>query len=442
MQFENEQYDYVISGTSLYKSILSAALSRAGQKVLHVDPNSYYGSENEASFDLATFSDLNETQKGPKFDEFINDKSKNKKFVLDLCPRLLYANGSMVKLLVKSKICRYLEFRNVSGFYIEDEKDNKLISVPCSKSALFTTTNLSAIEKRKMMKFISDNSNDSEEEKEAKKEIDENTVFGEYLKTLDLTPKLEKYISSCLAFSSKEDTLKTVKHRIDLFLTSYGKYGQSAFLFPLYGNAELHQAFCRLSAVFGATFCLNYENPEKLKDTNKAKEFIFEDKKCQEKKLFKAAVIASEKLFKTDDKNDGVDLLILDDNVTGFQISGKGGNIAPVDSFVYYFSGPDLEVLKKRVEELRRDVFGIDVTIWYDLDHDHQTKKYLPLSPAKDQPSHIATILLKEKVECVFDYESEVSAAKAKFHELLGDDVEFLEAAPEPEDIIRDGGDK
>jgi len=416
MQFENEQYDYVISGTSLYKSILSAALSRAGQKVLHVDPNSYYGSENEASFDLATFSDLNETQKGPKFDEFINDKSKNKKFVLDLCPRLLYANGSMVKLLVKSKICRYLEFRNVSGFYIEDEKDNKLISVPCSKSALFTTTNLSAIEKRKMMKFISDNSNDSEEEKEAKKEIDENTVFGEYLKTLDLTPKLEKYISSCLAFSSKEDTLKTVKHRIDLFLTSYGKYGQSAFLFPLYGNAELHQAFCRLSAVFGATFCLNYENPEKLKDTNKAKEFIFEDKKCQpgqEKKLFKAAVIASEKLFKTDDKNDGVDLLILDDNVTGFQISGKGGNIAPVDSFVYYFSGPDLEVLKKRVEEL-----------------------------TKDQPSHIATILLKEKVECVFDYESEVSAAKAKFHELLGDDVEFLEAAPEPEDIIRDGGDK
>ena len=357
MQFENEQYDYVISGTSLYKSILSAALSRAGQKVLHVDPNSYYGSENEASFDLATFSDLNETQKGPKFEEFINDKSKNKKFVLDLCPRLLYANGSMVKLLVKSKICRYLEFRNVSGFYIEDEKDNKLISVPCSKSALFTTTNLSAIEKRKMMKFISDNSNDSEEEKEAKKEIDENTVFGEYLKTLDLTPKLEKYISSCLAFSSKEDTLKTVKHRIDLFLTSYGKYGQSAFLFPLYGNAELHQAFCRLSAVFGATFCLNYENPEKLKDTNKAKEFIFEDKKCQEKKLFKAAVIASEKLFKTDDKNDGVDLLILDDNVTGFQISGKGGNIAPVDSFVYYFSGPDLEVLKKRVEELRERCF-------------------------------------------------------------------------------------
>ena len=188
MQFENEEYDYVISGTSLYKSIRSAALSRAGQKVLHVDPNTYYGSENEASFDLAIFTDLNETEKGPKYEEFVSSKDLNRKFVLDLCPRLLYANGSMVKLLVKSKICRYLEFRNVTGFFIEDS--GKLISVPCSKSALFTTTNLSVLEKNKMMKFIKDNSS---EEDEARKDIDENTVFGEYLKTLDLTPKLEKY---------------------------------------------------------------------------------------------------------------------------------------------------------------------------------------------------------------------------------------------------------
>ena len=55
MQFENEQYDCVIVGTSLYKSILSAALARAGQKVLHVDPNPFYGSSTESSLDLSSY---------------------------------------------------------------------------------------------------------------------------------------------------------------------------------------------------------------------------------------------------------------------------------------------------------------------------------------------------------------------------------------------------
>lgn len=417
-QFDGEKYDYVISGTSLYKSILSAALSRAGQKVLHVDKNSYYGSENEASFDLETFTSLNETIKGIKYDEFAGDKSKNKKFTLDLCPRLLYANGSMVKLLVKSKICRYLEFRNVDGFFIED--GSKLISVPCSKSALFTTTTLSPMEKRKMMKFISENSESSESsnstnsnETFSPKDQPE-TKFGDYLKTLDLTPKLEKYISSCLAFSSKDDTLATVKHRIDLFLSSYGKYGQSAFLFPLYGNAELHQAFSRLSAVFGAIFCLNYEDPENLKSTVTAKEFIFEDEYVKEKNLAKACVISTEKLFDVDnckDKNDTIDLIILNDNITVFEIGGLGGQIGPKDAIVYYFSSRSLDKLKEKVESLIKT----------------------------HEQNLVCATFLKEHVECVFDYESEVASAKKKFHELLGDNVEFLEAAPEPEDIIRDG---
>ena len=213
------------------------------------------------------------------------------------------------------------------------------------------------------MKFIQENSAEEEAENGEKSVPDENVIFGDYLKTLDLTPRLEKYISSCLAFSNKNDTLKTVKHRIDLFLSSYGKYGQSAFLFPLYGNAELHQAFCRLSAVFGATFCLNYESPDKLKDSCQAKEFIFEDSSSlhKSKKLFKAVVVTNKSLFEStlnqenNSQGDNVDLLILDNNVTCFQISGKGGNIAPTDSFVYYFSGNKMEDLKSRVDKLLND---------------------------------------------------------------------------------------
>lgn len=41
-KFEDE-YDVIIIGTGLTESILAAACARAGQKVLHIDPNDYYG---------------------------------------------------------------------------------------------------------------------------------------------------------------------------------------------------------------------------------------------------------------------------------------------------------------------------------------------------------------------------------------------------------------
>ncbi len=41
---EDDKYDLVIEGTGLTESILSAAASWAGKKVLHVDKNDFYGS--------------------------------------------------------------------------------------------------------------------------------------------------------------------------------------------------------------------------------------------------------------------------------------------------------------------------------------------------------------------------------------------------------------
>ena len=41
---EDESYDLVIEGTGLTQSILAAAASWAGKKVLHIDKNTFYGS--------------------------------------------------------------------------------------------------------------------------------------------------------------------------------------------------------------------------------------------------------------------------------------------------------------------------------------------------------------------------------------------------------------
>ncbi len=41
------------------------------------------------------------------------------------------------------------------------------------------------------------------------------------------------------------------------FLHSVGRFGDSPFLFALYGSGELPQCFCRMSAVFGGLYYLN-----------------------------------------------------------------------------------------------------------------------------------------------------------------------------------------
>lgn len=44
--------------------------------------------------------------------------------------------------------------------------------------------------------------------------------------------------------------------RVKKFLQSLGRYGNTPFIFPMYGCGEIPQCFCRLSAVFGGIYCL------------------------------------------------------------------------------------------------------------------------------------------------------------------------------------------
>lgn len=66
---------------------------------------------------------------------------------------MLFSRGVLVELLISSNICRYAEFRSVDRIttLINDE----LKSVPCSRSDVFTTKDVSVVEKRLLMKLMS-----------------------------------------------------------------------------------------------------------------------------------------------------------------------------------------------------------------------------------------------------------------------------------------------
>lgn len=50
--------------------------------------------------------------------------------------------------------------------------------------------------------------------------------------------------------------------RTKKFLSSLGRYGNTPFLFPMYGCGEIPQCFCRLCAIFGGVYCLKREISE------------------------------------------------------------------------------------------------------------------------------------------------------------------------------------
>lgn len=60
----------------------------------------------------------------------------------------------MVELLVKSNICRYLEFKCISKLLSFVPEEDDISEVPCSRGDIFNSKSISIIQKRMLMKFM------------------------------------------------------------------------------------------------------------------------------------------------------------------------------------------------------------------------------------------------------------------------------------------------
>jgi len=192
-----------------------------------------------------------------------------------------------------------------------------LSRVPCSKRDVFQTKLLSPMDKRRLMKFLqiasdyatavastplaSNPATSQGDESESKNEIEEEIVtslnerqlqqgrslyrpqnktvaksdvevlekcmkegmpFDKYLSQHHkLSDHMKKVVIHAMAMGShhadvEEYSTKDGMNDLSKHLQSLGKFGGTAFLFPLYGSGELSQAFCRSAAVHGATYLL------------------------------------------------------------------------------------------------------------------------------------------------------------------------------------------
>lgn len=185
-------------------------------------------------------------------------QEQSRRFSLDLTPRLLYARGEMVELLISSNIARYTEFKSATR--VLTQIHGQLEHVPSSRSDVFATRHISVVEKRILMKFLAaayttaDKPGKTEEERW--RVSSQHQTFEEFLRKQQLTENLIHFVVFAIAMvrpdcPAEEGLLQTRK-----FLSSLGRFGNTPFLWSMYGSGELPQAFCRLCAVYGGIYYL------------------------------------------------------------------------------------------------------------------------------------------------------------------------------------------
>ena len=260
----NESYDVIVLGTGLKECVLSGLLAVKGKKVLHLDRNEYYGGET-ASLNLTNlWKKFRPTEDPPK------TYGHNRDWNVDLIPKFIMANGKLVKMLLHTKVTRYLEWKCVEGSYVVQAQKAGWVSnakmavckVPANDMEALKSSLMSLMEKKRVIglyKFINgveennsgtwaglDLNNQSMRDVFKKYNIGENTIdFMGHAVALNYS---DAYLN--------QPAMETIK-KMQLYLQSVGSYGDSCFLYPIYGLGGLPEAFSRLCAIHGGTYMLN-----------------------------------------------------------------------------------------------------------------------------------------------------------------------------------------
>ncbi|KAI3466224.1 hypothetical protein Pfo_022887 [Paulownia fortunei] len=294
---EPTNFDLIVIGTGLPESIIASAAAAAGKIVLHLDPNPFYGT-NSASLplnDLICFlqsesESRSQSQPFQTSDDYayiplvthplysaleINSYSSepidnSRKFNLDLAgPRVFLCSDSMIDLILKTGINQYMEFKSVDASFVCDA-EGKLENVPDSRSAIFKNRSLSLTEKNQLMKFFKlvqgHFGNESEEDKISEPDLE--SPFVEFLTKMGLSQKLKSIILYTIVLADyDQENLEVCKDVINtksginhlaLYHSSIGRFpnANGAIIYPIYGQGELPQAFCRRAAVKGCIYVL------------------------------------------------------------------------------------------------------------------------------------------------------------------------------------------
>jgi Rab GDP dissociation inhibitor len=260
------EYDAIVMGTGLKECVISGLLSVNGKKVLHMDRNGYYGADC-ASLNLTNLFEKFQAGEVPSY------LGSNRDYNVDLIPKFIMACGNLTKMLLHTKVTRYLEFKSIDGSYVY--KGGKILKVPATPEEALRSPLMGLLEKRRFRKFLiyidqyDENNASTWEERDLNK-----MTMRELYEAFWLQPDTHEFISHamCLQLDDAhldQPALPTVKE-LQTYCYSLARYGTSPYIYPVYGLGGLPEGFSRLCAIHGGTFMLNHDVDEIVYEEGKA----------------------------------------------------------------------------------------------------------------------------------------------------------------------------
>jgi len=252
------EYDAIVIGTGLKECVISGLLSVQGLKVLHIDRNQYYGAEC-ASLNL---TNLYEKFKAGEVPSYLGE---NRDYNVDLIPKFIMACGNLTKMLLHSKVTKYLDFKSIGGSYVY--KGGKILKVPATPEEALKSPLMGLFEKRRFRKFLM---YVDQYEADNPKTFDGRDLTTMTMRELyvnfGLVPDTHEFISHamCLEVDNAhldQPALKTLQ-QLQTYCYSLARYGDSPYIYPIYGLGGLPEGFSRLCAIHGGTFMLNRDIDE------------------------------------------------------------------------------------------------------------------------------------------------------------------------------------
>jgi Rab GDP dissociation inhibitor len=253
-----------VCGTGLKECILSGLLSVKGKKVLHLDRNSYYGADT-ASLNLTNLWAMFRPGVEPP-----KEYGHNRDWNVDLIPKFIMADGKLVKMLLHTKVTRYLEWKCVDASYVMQYQKggmfanakNTIHKVPATDVEGLKSSLMGLFEKKRLANFYKAMEKIVIDDPKTWGDFDlKGKTFADLYKKYGLEANTIDFLGHAVALELDDDYLN--KPAIDtipkmkLYADSMGKYGLSPFLYPVYGLGGLPESFSRLCAIHGGTYMLN-----------------------------------------------------------------------------------------------------------------------------------------------------------------------------------------
>ena len=177
------------------------------------------------------------------------------------------ATGNLTKMLLHTKVTRYLDFKSIAGSYVY--KAGKIIKIPATPNEAIYSPLMSLFEKRRFRNFLIYVDQYKEDDPATQKGRNLAAMTMRELYTdFGLVPDTQQFISHAMCLELDEmhmdkPALGTVKE-LQTYCYSMSRYGTSPYIYPLYGLGGLPEGFSRICAIHGGTFMLNQDIDEIL----------------------------------------------------------------------------------------------------------------------------------------------------------------------------------